>query len=439
MAGLGDMAYLGACALFLGASKSDVALLVTIPVFLGACAQLVTPILMDRFGRRKRLFVAGSLVQALAWIPMIVALFVPRPLGYWFLLGGVVLSFASIHLGVPAWTSVMGDLVPSSARGRFFGRRSALALFLQLLAMLLAGTGLAVYKEAGHEALGFAVVFGGALLARLISVVYLARMAEPPYTPREEDRFTLVQFLRRLPESNFAKFVLFVAFMNATAHFAGCLFIPYWRDTLGYSYWEYMAVVSALIFVQVGALPLWGRAADRYGNRRVLVATSVGIVVLPALWLLSTHVAWAVFLQMWSGFVWSGFNQSVANFLLDAVTPGKRARCTAYLNLLLNTGLLVGGIAGSWAIRHVPADLGFIRLPHPFWTLLLLSTGLRLLTVLLLLPRFKEVRPVPEVGMVDMLFHASRETAESAINLVTGLVSRDGEEEKEPSGTAGGS
>src|SRR5204863_268547 len=123
-----------------------------------------------------------------------------------------------------------------------------------------------------------------------------------------------------------------------------------------------------------------------------------------ALWLLSTHILLAVFLQMWSGFFWSGFNQSVQNFLLDAVTPPKRARCNAYLSLTTNFGLLVGGVSGSIAINFIPTDVGPLHLRYAFWTLLIISFVLRTGTVLFFLPRFREVRDVPKIGIVEMLY-----------------------------------
>ena len=159
-----------------------------------------------------------------------------------------------------------------------------------------------------------------------------------------------------------------------------------------------------------------------------LPVTSIGITVLPALWLLSTHIALAVFLQLWSGFFWSGFNQSVQNFLLDAVTPPKRTRCTAYLNLIQNTGLLAGGVAGAIAINYMPTRLGGISWAYPFWTMLALSFLLRATTILIFLPRFREVRDVPKIGVAEMLYAAGRDTAESAVNLMAGLVQRGGKE-----------
>ncbi len=430
MAGLGETSYVGACALFLEASPSQVALLVTIPLFLGSCAQLLTPILIERTGRRKPLFVGGSLVQALAWIPMGGALFLPAPWGFWTLFAGFVLFFAALHFTVPAWTSVMGDLVPARERGRFFGRRSSLCFLLQLMAMIVSGAGLAIYKGAGHEKLGYAVVFSGAFVARLLSVWYLNRMEEPPYVSRAQDKFTLWQFLARLPESNFAKFVIFVSCMNASAHFAGALFIPYWRDQLQYSYVELMTVTSMIVLTMIVALPFWGRVADRYGNKKVLKVTAFGIATLPALWLVSGHIAWACVLQVWSGIAWSGFNQSVSNFLFDAVSPPKRARCTAYMQLLMNLGVLVGGVAGAFAIKAMPVDLGFATLPYPFWGLLILSCLFRFATLLFFIPRFREVREVPQIGTARMLVQSTREAAESAVDLVAGFVRSDNEEEE---------
>lgn len=430
MVGLGETS-VGLCALFLGASKSVVALLVTIPLFLGACTQLLTPLVIDRTGRRKRLVLWGAAVQAFSWAPMIAALFVPKPAGQALLFAGFILYFASVHFGIPAWTSWMGDLVPAGARGRYFGGRTAMALVMQLLATVTSGVGLEEFSRRGHEALGFALVFAGALASRLVSTYQIGRMVEPQYVQKDEDRFTFLQFLRRLPESNFAKFAIFVACMNASAHFAGALFVPYWKETLGFGYSQVMFLLTAILVVQIPSFVFWGRVSDRYGNKKVFLTASMGIATLPALWLVSTQLWWGVLLQLWSGFFWSGFNQSVGNFILDAVTPAKRARCTAYLNLVMNCGVLVGGVAGALAIRVAPTNLGIAVMPYPFWTILIVSFLLRMGTAFLFLPRFREVRDVPKIGVAEMLFHATREATEAALNVMTAIV-RSEEKKDEP-------
>jgi len=429
MVGLGEL-YVGACAVFLGAADTLVALLTTIPLFVGSCAQIVTPRLIDATGKRRRWYMAGGVVQTLTWVPMITSVFIPKQIGFWLLLVSFVLYYVALQFSLPAWLSVMGDLVSPVTRGRYFGRRTAICILLQFVAGCAGGLGLALFKRNGLEPYGYATIFSGALLARAASTWFLGRMVEPPYTPREEEAFTLVQFFRRLPQSNFAKFVMFVACLTASAQVVGCLFPLYWLRTLHYPiWWQYTACVIAIVVVQIPALLFWGRAADRYGNKKVLIVTSCAVAVLPALWLFSTSIWLAVFLQMWSGFFWSGFNQSVQNFLLDAVTPPKRARCNAYLSLVQNTGLLVGGLSGAIAIHYLPADIGWIHLKYPFWTLLIISFVLRTGTVLFFLPRFREVRDVPKIGVVEMLYATTVDTGESAINLIVGMVQRGGKED----------
>jgi MFS family permease len=425
MVGLGEL-YIGACAVFLGAPNTLVALLTTIPLFLGSCAQTITPVLIDKTGRRRRWYMLGGVVQTLSWIPMIAAVFVSKAVGFWLLLGGFVLYYVALQFSLPAWLSVMGDLVSPVTRGRFFGRRTALCILLQFISGTSAGLGLWLFKKNGLEPYGYATIFTGAMLARWSSTYFLGRMVEPAYTPREEESFTLVQFLRRLPQSNFAKFVMFVGCLTASAQVVGCLFPFYWLQTLKYPYWwQYTACVIAVVVIQIPALIFWGRVADRYGNRKVLTVTSVAVAVLPALWLISTNIWLAVFLQMWSGFFWSGFNQSVQNFLLDAVTPPKRARCNAYLSLMTNTGLLIGGLSGAIAVHYLPFRPGW----YPFWTLLIVSFVLRMGTVLYFIPRFREVRDVPQIGVVEMLYATTVDTGESAMNLIAGMVQRGGKEE----------
>ncbi len=102
---------------------------------------MATPAVIDRTRRRKRLILSGAAVQMLSWLPMIAAIFAPRPAGYWLRLAGFAVYFMSVHFTVPAWMSMMGDLVPAGARGRYFGFRNSMALLLQVLAVIVGGPG----------------------------------------------------------------------------------------------------------------------------------------------------------------------------------------------------------------------------------------------------------------------------------------------------------
>ena len=49
--------------------------------------------------------------------------------------------------------------------------------------------------------------------------------------------------------------------------------------------------------------------------------------------------------------------------------------------------------------------------------------------VLFFLPRFREVRDVPKIGVVEMIFATTVDTGESAVNLIVGMVQRGGKED----------
>lgn len=404
--GLGET-YVRAGAVFLKASDSMVGLLGTVPVFLGTCMQLLAPGLLDRGTPRKRIVVPGAVLQALSWLPMIAALWTPPPWNGALLFGGFVLYYATFHLTIPAWISWMGDLVPAEARGRYFSRRNAGCVAVQLVATGVGGWGLWVFQHGGREREGFALVFGASLAARLLSSYWLARQWEPgPAAHRAGEPFSLIQFYRRLPTSNFARFALFVGCMNASAHFAGSVFDVYLLRSLRFTIAEYSLVMAVLVLMQVPSALFWGRIIDRGGARAVLVLNSVGIALIPLLWMVHTSVAWGCVVQCVAGFSWAGFNLAVGTFLLDAVTVPQRARCAAYLNLTTNAGVLLGGIGGATFIPFAPDRVGPLTLPYAYWSMLGISFLLRLLTMVVFLPRFREVRPVPHSPLVDMLFAA---------------------------------
>jgi hypothetical protein len=144
-------------------------------------------------------------------------------------------------------------------------------------------------------------------------------------------------------------------------------------------------------------------------------------------------VWWAWICQALAGISWSGFNMCAANFIFDAVTPAKRARCTAYFNVVVGTGILLGGLMGATLVRVAAADYRLfgleIHLAFAFHTLLIVSFLLRTLTLAVFLGRFREVRDVPNVGFAEIFFGTGRlrAMAEAAVGLMTFTRKKNGD------------
>ena len=78
---------------------------------------------------------------------------------------------------------------------------------------------------------------------------------------------------------------------QAAVQVAGPYFTPFMLGHLALSYYHYVILICAASLARIVLLPAWGRVVDRYGPQRVLWLSAIGIIPLPALWLLSRSFA----------------------------------------------------------------------------------------------------------------------------------------------------
>lgn len=365
--------YLVPFALVVGATTGQIGLLVAAPNLLSSISQLFVVDAVRWAAKRKRLLVIGAAVQALALAPL-----------PWVASAPALLALVAAYKVVgaimgPAWGSLMSDYLPESARGRYFGRRSQI---IGLSGMVtLAACGLVLGKA------GFGVVLGLAAAAKGLSVLYMRQLADMPEHAHFEERFPLRDFARRLRQSNFARFALYVGGVTFATQLASAYFSVHMVRDLGFGYAAYTLIHLGASLAGFLSFPAWGRHADLVGNARVLRLTGALIPLIPAFWLLSKAPAWLFCVEAFSGFVWAGFNLCAANYIYEAVPPERRVRALGYFNLMNGVCIFVGAGLGGWLATRLPAFLGY-RLN----TLFLLSALLRAAADLLLSRSFEEVR-----------------------------------------------
>ncbi len=413
MLGAGET-YLGPFGIFLQATTLQVGTLATLPQLFGALMQWASAISMDRFTSRRRIIVAGAMSQGLLWLPisLIPFLFGSGELAVWLLIGMVVLYHGTNGAVVPVWNSLIGDLVPPDIRGRFFGNRNRFCGMSTFIALIAGGGVLQIFSGQNQVVWGYLIIFLAALAARLNSVRWLARYADPAFRLSPEQVFTFRQFLRRSPHSNFAKFVFFVGTVNFGVAFSGPYFALYMLRDLNFSYLQFTLVTAVAIISQFLTFRYWGDLTDRFGTKKILNLCGWGVGVVPILWLVSTHLAYLIAIQAYAGLVWAGFSLSAANFLFDAVTPAKRARCVAYQGLINGICLFVGSLCGGLVANQLPESFS---LGHWTWTpvsalpaIFLISGLIRFISAGFFLKKFREVRPVEPISHGELIFRVSQ-------------------------------
>lgn len=280
MATLAGGVFLTAYALTLGASAPVVGLIAAIP-FLAQVFQVPGILLVERLRRRRVVTVAAAVGARVALLVVAGAFLLPAPWGLWALVGGLAAQSACGAVAGCAWNGWMRDLVPQRCLGRFFGRR--LFVTTAVGAALSYGAARLVDGWGGGPDIYGALTLAGAV-AGFVGVGLLAATPEPAMPPRPANDNLLPLLAAPFRDANFRRLMVFLGVWGFAVNLAAPFFTVFMLQDLGLG----MAVVVPLAIVSqlanLTVLKLWGRLADRLGNKPVLAVCGLLHVAVLAGW-----------------------------------------------------------------------------------------------------------------------------------------------------------
>lgn len=288
MMGFGDQ-FLPAFVLALHLGERWAGLIATLPGFLGALLTLLTPWGVEKFGSHKRWTVLAAWLQALMFVPLVVAALVgSMPVWAAFAVVGLY-QFGGLSAGV-GWSTWIATIVPGDRRPAFFSFRNRMIWIFQLIAIFTAGWVLEQFP--GERALmGFALVLSVACVARGVSAVLLGRISEPVPLPHGHRTVGFVEVASRLghgPEARLIVYLFLVAF--ATNISLGFL-PPFVLGALGEPKQNWALVMGAMMVGRIAILFPLGGIIGRFGARGVMMAAGVGIALVHGLFLLTSQAS----------------------------------------------------------------------------------------------------------------------------------------------------
>ncbi|MBP7216171.1 MAG: MFS transporter [Candidatus Omnitrophica bacterium] len=389
--------YIAPYALALRATSAQIGLLSAVSNFAASLGQLHSPVVTQHFKSRKKVFTLFVFLQACVGIPIILAphLLTSKVVPFVIVCVALFLTFHAI--ATPAWSSLMSEYIPYKKRGVYFGWRNKILNTLVVICSFLAG--LILYWFRGNVLQGFFIIFTVACACRFVSWYFLTRMYEPPYRNPEGAHFSFVDFIRRMKDSNFGRFVLFVSCVNFCVNLAAPFFSVFMLRDLNFSYLTFTILVTAVTAANIISIARWGRHADAFGNLKVIKFTALLIATLPLWWLINQHPFYLFLVQILGGFAWSGFLLCSNNFVYDAVTPEKRTRCIAYFNTCAGLATCIGALCGGYLATAMPTFLGYKLL-----SLFLFSSALRFIVIFLFAGKIKEVRSAKHISRRELLY-----------------------------------
>jgi MFS family permease len=419
MVGVGDT-YIPAAAIALGATNFQIGLLAALPQLFGAISQFFSINILRFYGSRKKMVVSGSLLHSICWILIAAVVFWPGPLSV-----PLMILFFSIGVGLtmlsnPAWSSWISDIVPDNERPGFFATRNSLMQVSLFIATFGAGIAIRQLELQYAAAFAFAVVFIAAFLSRLAATYFHNRLYDVKYELQLIREIKLKHLFLLPAYRNELWFLVFMALVSATTQFASPFFMPYMLNSLHFDIGLVGIISATTIIVKIVAFPYWGKAADRLGNRAVLVASSFMTPFVPLLWLTSTDQVWIMIFSAFSGFVWAGFDLASFNYALALVGRELRPSFISKYNAFNGFFYAAGAISGGLFLVYFPNAMlfGFSGIMLIF----LLSGISRLLAVLAFAPKLSHGTNIEnkmgDRAMIIQLFAVA--PTQGAINGVLG-------------------
>lgn len=189
MVGLGVATFTG-CALWLGATESEIAYFVSIASFT-SLAQILSSPIFNRLRKPKRfVMIAGTLEMLLRFSIVLIPLFLTegRVLAVMVLLGsGLFFGF----LNGPFYNGWLADIIPQNIRARFIARKTNAHLIGAIVSGYAVGYYLDLF-EGDNQYTGFLTLFGFATvlgIAGYIRIMTVPHQGQTETSDRNENPF----------------------------------------------------------------------------------------------------------------------------------------------------------------------------------------------------------------------------------------------------------
>ncbi len=349
MLGLSE-SWLGAFAIALGHEALALALLATVPLLVGAIAQLVAAPLAELVGGRKALVITGAVLQAAAQIGFIVLATTGETRLLPLLLVKTVF-WASGAVIAPAWGAWMGTLTEHVGRARYFAVRSSLAEAALLLAF--GGAGLWLHGADPSASLGrFTTMFAIALVARTVSALFLVVQWDPG-APADAPRESVPRRIASAAKGSRWRTAVYLGVMMFGGHVAIPFFTPYMLRVLRLDFGEFAFLLALSIFAKAVTFPLCHRVADRIGLKRLLIVAGFGVAALPLVWAQFSSFGVLVAVQLVGGMTWAGLEYASFQLLLQSSRAEHRLEFLALASALSGALQLAGALTGSALLDNV--------------------------------------------------------------------------------------
>jgi MFS family permease len=335
-------------------SPATYGLVVSLPFWCNFLQIGVAP-LVSRLLQPKAVAVVSAAAGAIAWSAVGTSLWwLPRTAtalsGHWFIAFFAVLGMTGAFATV-GWTSWVQEWIPEGLRGKYFGVRNQLLQVATVAFLLSVGW---LFQLFHRSALAFQVVIFACVGLRVASVLFQQQTMTTVLKSQGESKLPWSDQFKILPRS-FFWFVGFGAVWGFAANCIGPFYTVFMYQQLGMSVnaVSWLAILSGV----GGALtyPVWGKLADRFGNKPVMIFSLVAWQLQNLLWcFLTPRLSWLLYgMWLFGGLVSAGFILGLFNIQLKLIPPEAKTLSISFNLAITSLVTAVAPIFGGWLLGHL--------------------------------------------------------------------------------------
>jgi MFS family permease len=349
--------FMGAYAVELGASSSEMGWFQSSTNITNNLMQVFWGIMSDRSKRRIPFIVLGGLILSFLWIPMI---FVANA-GQLIVLLAVQALLGS--MATPAWTALIGDLVPHLRLGKENASISYWSSVGGAVATLASGIFMIYIQGPIQQVLLVPLVVATGF--GIASSLVMLKISEKGNSARVDfrrsmttDVFDILKSASKIP--SFVRYCYAEAVFNFFMSIAWPLF-SITQITILHASLLQIALLSVVQTVVTIIFQGWaGRLADTVGRKPLMVFFRFSLVTVPLAYAVFPSVNSLIIVGIFWGFSQALGSASITAYLIDVSPEESRGSFTAVFNLIIGIVTFFGSLIGGYLSNYLEGLFGLV-------------------------------------------------------------------------------
>ena len=351
--------FLGAYAVKLGASSSEMGWFQSSTNLSNNVMQVFWGRLSDRLKRRIPFIILGSLIVSGLWIPIIFVTSASQLI--------ILLAIQALlgSMATPAWTALIGDLVPSFKLGRANATINLWASIGSLIATL--SSGIIMIAIGGTLQEMFLVPLTVATICGVTSSLIMFKLKEKKNNEKlnlKEHFASKILGLDVLARARKMPYFIKYCYVEGIFQFFMSISWPLFSITQIRILKASMLQIALLSVVQSFVTIIFqgwaGRLADNVGRKPLLVFFRFSLVTVPIAYVLSPDINTLIVVGAFWGLAQALGQVSATAYLLDVSPEEYRGSFTALFNLVVGVITFFGSLIGGYLSDYMIGLYGLI-------------------------------------------------------------------------------